>query len=320
MLSLNSPTLLTVLRGIVSRYSSTQSDMLPAAGTPERESLVSAVKHFFGLREDSALSDDSITLEEWADALSEHGRISHLHLFESAVGGAFSHQLQRQHRYSAASLSEEAEALKALLVGDAQPSRTLVSWLSVQSAEGFMLGALLPQLAHWKSRSLFDHANALWELNAGDIMVTSEDRWRQLAQRLPSLPMNMTAVATSPLDKQTYRTLLAKGVAHIIELHCQPGLGILAARRSQQAPFELLSHWHPTESDDYLLKLSKGAIPEEVQLAQPLRWVGARHFQLSDATASVEQRTLAIKSHLLTASSPSWQTPFSVGRSGASAA
>lgn len=318
MLSLNSPTLLTVLRGIAFRYSSTQSDMLPAAGTPERKGLVHAVKHFFALTDVSALSDASITLEEWADALSECGNITHLHLFESTGGGAFSHQLQRQHRYSAASLSQEAEALKTLLVGDA-PSRTLVSWLSAQTATGFMLGALLPQLAHWQSRSLFDHANALWELNAGDIMVTSEDRWRQLAQRLPSLPMNMTAVATSPLDKQTYRALLTKGVAHIIELHCQPGLGILAARRSQQAPFELLSHWHPTESDDYLLKLSKGAIPEEVQLAEPLRWVGARHFQLSDVSASVEKRTLAIESHLLS-TSPTWRVPFSANRPGASAA
>lgn len=319
MLSLTSPTILTVLRGISSRFSSSQSDMLPAAGTPERDSFVYAVKHFFGLTDDVVLSDASITLEEWADALSECGGITHLHLFEHAEGGAFSHQLQRQHRYSEASLMQEAEALKTLLVGDAQPSRTVVSWLSAQSATGFMLGALLPQLANWQSRSLFDHANALWELNAGDIMVTSEDRWRQLAQRLPSLPMNMTAVATSPLDKHTYRALLAKGVAHIIELHCQPGFGILAARRSRQAPFELLSHWHPTESDDYLLKLIKGAVPEEVQLVRRLRWVGARHFLPSDGAETFEQRPLAIESGLLS-ESPAWRVPFHDARPGASAA
>lgn len=318
MLSLDSPTILTVLRGILSRYSSHQSDMLPAAGTPERESLVHAVRHFFDLSNELVLSDSSITLEEWANALSENGNIKHLHLFESAVGGAFSHQLQHQYRYSGASLRQEAEALKVLLVSDTHPKRTLVSWLSAQTATGFMLGALLPQLANCQPRSLFDHANALWELNAGDIMVTSEDRWRQLAQRLPSMPMNITAVSTSALDKHTYRALLAKGVAHIIELHCQPGLGVLAARRSRQAPFELLSHWHPTESDDYLLKLMQGGIPEEVQLAEPLRWVGARHF-LPDVAEPTKQRLVATRSGLLSATS-AWQMPFHDARTGASAA
>lgn len=315
MLSLTPPTLLAVLRSMLPRHSRHQSGMLPAAGTPERERLVLAVKRCFGLTDTAFLSPSSITLEEWADALSERGDISHLRLFDSATGGAFSHQLQYQHLYSAASLRQEAEALRTLLAHESQASRSVVSWLSMQTAAGFMLGALLPQQAGWSSRSLFDHANALWELNAGDIMVTSADRWGQLAQRLPSLPMNITAVSTSALDKHTYRSLLAKGVAHIIELHCQPGLGVLAARRSRQAPFELLAHWHPTESDDYLLRMIQGGMPDEVQLAEPLRWVGARHF----LPVIGEEGWVAEESGPLGVS-PAWQVPIQGARPGASAA
>ena len=318
MLSLTSPTLIAVLRSMLTRYGNPQSDMLPAAGTPERESLVDSVKRRFGLTDADVLSDSSITVDEWADALSERGDITHLQLFDSDIGGAFSHRLQRQHRYSAASLLQEAEALATLFDQDGQPVRSVVSWLSAQTAAGFMLGALLPQLAGWSSRSLFDHANALWELNAGDIMVTSADRWRQLAQRLPSLPMNITAVSTSTLDKHTYRALLAKGVAHIIELHCQPGLGVLAARRSPQAPFELLTHWHPTESDDYLLRMMKGGMPEEVQLAEPLRWVGARHFLPGLAEPKTERLVLAEEQ--AASMSPVWRLSQHSDSSGANAA
>ncbi|WP_218313883.1 hypothetical protein [Halomonas sp. 18071143] len=316
MLSLTSSTVLAVLRGIMSRHGITHSEMLPSAGTAERDSLVQAVTRFFGLSDGELLSPTCITLEEWATALSEQGDFSHLQLFDTAIGGAFSHQLQRQHRYEAAFLQQEAIALQTLLTVDTQPQRSLVSWLSKQTAPGFVLGALLPQQAGWQPRSLFDHANALWELNAGDIMVTSEDRWRQLAQRLPSLPMSITAVSTAPLDKKTYRALLAKGVAHIIELHCQPGLGVLAARRSQNAPFELLPHWHPTESDNFLLKLIKGGAPEEVKLAQPLRWVGARHFRPQE---NVWTDTVQVDRAALRAS-PAWQPVAERHQQGSSAA
>ena len=71
MLSLTSPTLIAVLRSMLARYGNPQSDMLPAAGTPERESLVDSVKRRFGLTDADVLSDSSITVDEWADALSE---------------------------------------------------------------------------------------------------------------------------------------------------------------------------------------------------------------------------------------------------------
>ncbi|RUR35332.1 hypothetical protein [Vreelandella populi] len=278
MLSLTPTALLNVLRDIASHHCPAHTDMLPSAGTPERSGLSQAVQHFFGLADGALLTDASITLEEWAKALSEAACIRHLNVFDTISSGAFNHQLQRSYRHRAETLAQEVSALKGLFDTPLMTNRTLVSWLPLQTVSGFMLGALLPQEAGFKTRSLFDHANALWKLNAGDIVVTSSDRWGQLAERLPSLPANITAVTTTPLDKQTYQTLLANGVAQIIELYGQPSTGILAMRTSQEAPFELLTHWHPTESDDVLLQLTANGVPEETSLGAPLHWVGARHF------------------------------------------
>ncbi|MBP5979948.1 MAG: hypothetical protein KA748_07055 [Halomonas sp.] len=281
MLSLTSSTLLSVLRDIASRHCPAHTDMLPSAGTPERSGLINAVQHFFGLSNGELLTDASITLEEWANALSETACFSRLNLFDTVSGGAFSHQLQHQYAHDAASLAQEVKALQILLGGEPHTNRTLVSWLPLQTVFGFMLGALLPQEAGFKTRSLFDHADALWDLNAGDVVVTSSDRWRQLAQRLPSLPANITAVTTAPLDKKTHQTLVSQGVAQIVELYGQPETGILAARTSPVAPFELLAHWHPTESDDVLLQLTSQGVPTETVLSAPLCWVGARHFSMA---------------------------------------
>lgn len=281
MLSLTSSTLFSVLRDIASRHCPAHTDMLPSAGTPERSGLINAVQYFFGLADGELLTDASITLEEWANALSETAGIKRLNLFDTVAGGAFSHKLQHQYVHEAESLTQEVKALQALLDAEPRANRTLVSWLPLQTVFGFMLGALLPQEAGFKTRSLFDHADALWDLNAGDIVVTSSDRWRQLAQRLPSLPANITAVTTAPLDKKTHQTLVSQGVAQIVELYGQPETGMLAMRTSQAAPFELLAHWHPTESDDVLLQLTQQGVPKETVLSVPLCWVGARHFSMA---------------------------------------
>ena len=281
MLSLTPTTLSNVLRDIASHHCPAHTDMLPSAGTPERSGLSQAVQHFFGLTDGALLTNDSITLEEWANALSEAACIRYLNVFDTISSGAFNHQLQRSYRHSAETLVQEVSALKELFDTPLMTNRTLVSWLPLQTVSGFMLGALLPQEAGFKTRSLFDHADALWDLNAGDIVVTSSDRWRQLAQRLPSLPANITAVTTAPLDKKTYQTLVSQGVAQIVELYGQPETGILAVRTSPAAPFELLAHWHPTESDDVLLQLTQQGVPKETLLSAPLGWVGARHFSMA---------------------------------------
>ncbi|PRY64184.1 hypothetical protein B0H98_10696 [Vreelandella songnenensis] len=280
MLPLTSNALLSVLRDIASRHCPAHTDMLPSAGTPERSGLINAVQHVFDLPDGTLLTDASITLDEWANALSENASISRLNLFDTVSTGAFSHQLQRPQVHEAGTLMQEVNTLKALLDTPSMANRTLVSWLPLQTVSGFMLGALLPQEAGFKTRSLFDHANALWELNAGDMVVTSSDRWRQLAERLPALPANITAVSTEPLDAQTCQTLLTNGVAQVVELYGTPSTGMLAARTSHEAPFELLMHWHPTESDDVLLQLPANGVPREVPLAAPLHWVGGRHFEL----------------------------------------
>lgn len=281
MLSLTPTALLNVLRDIASHHCPAHTDMLPSAGTPERSGLSQAVQHFFGLTDSTLLTDASITLEEWANALSEGACIQHLNVFDTISTGAFNHQLQRSYKHRAETLAQEVAALKTLLATPPMTNRTLVSWLPLQTVSGFMLGALLPQEAGFKTRSLFDHANALWELNAGDIVVTSSDRWRQLAERLPSLPSDITSVTTAPLDQQTYQTLLANGVAQVIELYGQPDTGILAMRASHEVPFELLAHWHPTESDNVLLQLTANGVPEETSLEAPLHWVGARNFTIA---------------------------------------
>ncbi|MFG6665796.1 hypothetical protein ACGK9R_01650 [Halomonas sp. HNIBRBA4712] len=256
--------------------------MLPCAGTPERAGLSHALAHLFGARQ-LALPDTSITLGEWAKTLAEHNAIEYLNLHDTSRA-AFCNRLQRPYRHTSAALEQEAASLKILLGLCASKERTLISWLSLQSVAGFMLGALLPQVAGWQTRSLFENAGALWELNAGDIIATDSQRWRQLAQRLPTLPADVTAIATTPLDTATWQALKEKGVAHIVELYSEPALGVIAARRSQSAPFELLAHWHPTESDDYLLRLAKGSAPKEVKLAEPVSWIGAREFVTQEAS------------------------------------
>ncbi|WP_447957065.1 hypothetical protein [Vreelandella sp. EE7] len=281
MLSLSFETTSSVLRAVTAQYYRVKhTDMLPSAGTPERAGLMHALEHFFGTRTLS-LPASSITLSEWANALS-HAEIDYLNLFDT-TSGAFCNRLQRPYRHSSTALVQEAEGLKAFLDLPTGGGRTLISWLSLQTVSGFMLGALLPQQANWKARSLFESAAALWELNAGDVIATDRARWRQLVQRLPTLPEGITALATTPLDADTHRALKEKGVAHIVELYSEPALGVIAARRAQQAPFELLAHWHPTESDDYLLRFSKGSALEEVELGGPVSWVGPRGFVLPEA-------------------------------------
>ncbi len=288
MLSLSHETTLCVLRAVAAQHHKAKhTDMLPCVGTPERVGLAHALEHLFGSRQ-LALSDTAITLSEWATALAGHTEIDDLNLFD-ATTGAFCNRLQRPFRHSGAALHQEAKALKALLDLPESSERTLISWLSLQTVSGFMLGALLPQEANWQTRSLFNSAGALWELNAGDVIATDSQRWCQLVQRLPTLPDDITAIATTPLDVVTYQALKEKGVAHIVELYSEPALGVIAARRSQQAPYELLSHWHPTESDDYLLRLSRGNALKEVKLCEPLCWVGARDFVLPEAETAAKR-------------------------------
>lgn len=282
MLSLTHETTLSVLRAVATQHGKAKhTDMLPSAGTPERTGLINAVSHLFGARS-VALPDTSITLGEWAQALIDHTDIEYLNLHDT-TSSAFCDRLQRCYRHTAANLSQEAKALKAMLALPEAHERRLISWLSLQSVSGFVLGALLPQEAGWQARSLFDNANALWELNTGDVIATDSQRWRQLAARLPALPDGITAITTTPLDAATRQTLEQKGVADIVELYSEPALGVIAARRSPDAPFELLSHWHPTESHNYLLRLTPGSAMQEVKLAEPLEWVGARSFERSDA-------------------------------------
>ncbi|WP_075881025.1 hypothetical protein [Vreelandella massiliensis] len=279
MLSLSSSAFLRLLRSLAEQ-AGCDTGMLPAAGSSDRQTLRHTLQRFFDLtpaQAEAFLPESAVTLDEWVVTLSaENASLSTLWLYELAAAGAFRFELPAQHPHRVEDLGEEARALDSLLSPTATP-RTLVHWLSPQTAEGFVLTMLLPEQAEWRSLSLFDHAGALHTLTPGDAVVTSADGWHQLAQRLPSLPVGITAIATEPLAVKTYRTLLAKGVAQVIELHCQPETGVLAARRSQQAPFELLSHWHPTESDDFLLRVTSGE-PREVRLSQPLYWVGGRHF------------------------------------------
>ncbi|WP_447555155.1 hypothetical protein [Vreelandella sp. EE22] len=277
MLSLTHKTTLSVLRAVAAQHNKAKhTDMLPSAGTPERAGLIHSLEHLFGTRH-LPLPDTSITLGEWAEALSGQVAIDYLNLHDTSAG-AFCNRLQRSYRHASQALIQEAQALTPLLATTESHERTLISWLSLQTVSGFMLGALLPQQAGWQARSLFDSANTLWELNAGDIIATDSERWRQLAQRLPALPGNITAVATTPLEPKTYQALKDKGIARIVELYSEPALGVVAARHSQKTPFELLSHWHPTESDNYLLRLSRGNAMQEVKLSEPLCWAGARSF------------------------------------------
>lgn len=284
MLSLTAPTVMRVLRALSGLCDASRNDTLPSVGTPERVALSQRVQQLFGLSDTSLMPDTALMLQEWATTISDAAEVVELKLFDLVATGAFSQQLQQQYRHEADALRQEARALAALMGDDAHGERTLVSWLAYQTVPGFMLGALLPQVAGWRNRNLFDHANALWELKAGDVLVTHKEGWRALAQRLPSLPVDITAVVTEPLDRDTYRTLIAKGVAQVIELYITPETGVLAYRRSPKAPFELLSHWHPTESENYLLQLVDGR-PREVHLAEPLHWVGGRHFVFSAPVA-----------------------------------
>lgn len=286
MLSLSFSSLLRLLRALAEQ-AGPDTGMLPAVGTPARSKLRHDIQRFFDLAPEqieTLLPDSAVTLDEWGARLSvEMTSFSTLWLYELSAAGAFSFELPEQHPHHVEALCEEAKALQQLLSPGALASRTLIHWLSPQTVSGFMFTMLLPEQAGWRTLSLFDHANALNTLMPGDAMVTSAEGWHQLAQRFPALPMNVTAIATEPLAVETYRTLLAKGVSQVIELHCQPETGAIAARRSQQAPFELLSHWHPTESDDVLLRMTHGE-PKEVKLSQPLHWVGGRHFLTAPPT------------------------------------
>ncbi len=152
MLPLTSKALLNVLRDIASRHCPAHTDMLPSAGTPERSGLINAVQHFFDLPDSTLLTDASITLDEWARALSESASIHRLSLFATVSTGAFSHQLQCPQVHEADTLMQEVNTLKALLNTPAVANRTLVSWLPLQTVSGFMLGALLPQEAGFKTR------------------------------------------------------------------------------------------------------------------------------------------------------------------------
>ncbi|WNL38561.1 hypothetical protein RN346_14865 [Halomonas sp. PAMB 3232] len=278
MLSLSHRTTLSVLRSVAAQHHKAKhTDMLPCVGTPERAGLAHAIGHLLGTQK-LTLADTAITLDEWAGAIAEHADIEYLNLFDTTPN-AFCNRLQRSYRHVGAALAQEAQSLKAFLELSTSSERTLISWLSLQTVSGFMLGALLPQAGGWQTRSLFESAGALWELNAGDVVATDSQRWCQLAQRLPSLPAGITAIATSPLDAATWQALKEKGVAHIVELYSEPALGVIAARRSQAEAFELLSHWHPTESNDYLLCLAKGSVAREVRLGQPIAWTGARNFK-----------------------------------------
>jgi hypothetical protein len=296
MLSLSSSALLRLLRALAEQ-AGCDTGMLPTAGSSARHTLGHTLQRFFDLtpsQVEALLPESAVTLDEWAAALSAEGAsLSTLWLYELAAAGAFRFELPEQHPHHVEDLREEARALEPLLNPATQAPRTLVHWLSPQTVEGFVLTMLLPEHAGWRSQSLFEHAGALHTLTPGDAVVTSADGWHQLAQRLPPLPLGVTAIATEPLAVKTYRTLLAKGVAQVIELHCQPETGVLAARRSQQAPFELLSHWHPTESDDFLLRMTNGE-PKEVMLSQPLYWVGGRHFL---TTPPAEASPTRLKKH-----------------------
>lgn len=293
MLSLSSSSLMRLLRSLAEQAGS-ETGMLPAEGTAARPKLRHDIQRFFDLTPDqieTLLPDSAVTLDGWGAALSaESSSFSTLWLYELSAAGAFSFELPEQHPHHVEALCDEAKALQQLLCPAATASRTLVHWLSPQTVSGFMFTMLLPEQAGWRSLSLFDHANALQTLMPGDAVVTSAEGWHQLAQRFPSLPMNVTAIATEPLAVKTYRTLLAKGVSQVIELHCQPEIGTIAARRSQQAPFELLPHWHPTESDDCLLRMTHGGEPEEIKLSQPLHWVGGRHFLAAPPTDNAPAR------------------------------
>ncbi|MDR5898646.1 hypothetical protein QC823_06560 [Halomonas vilamensis] len=292
MLSLSSSSLLRLLRSLAEQAGS-DTGMLPAVGTAAWPKLRHDIQRFFDLtpeQTETLLPDSAVTLDEWARSLSaEAPRFSTLWLYELSAAGAFSFELPEQHPHDAGALCDEAKALQLLLGSTTSASRTVIHWLSPQTVSGFMFTLLLPEQAGWRSLSLFDYANALHTLMPGDAMVTSAEGWHQLAQRLPALPMNVTAIATEPLAVKTYRTLLAKGVSQVIELHCQPEIGVVAARRSQQAPFELLPHWHPTESDDVLLCMMHGE-PKEVTLSQPLYWVGGRHFLTAPAADKAPER------------------------------
>ncbi|WP_252106104.1 MULTISPECIES: hypothetical protein [unclassified Halomonas] len=288
MLSLSHRSTLSVLRSVAAQHHKVKhTDMLPCVGTPERAGLAHAVAHLFGTQK-LTLADTAITLDEWAGAIAERADIEYLNLFDTSPN-AFCNRLQRPYRHAGTALAQEAQSLKAFLGLSGSSERTLISWLSLQTVSGFMLGVLLPQAGGWQTRSLFESASALWELNAGDVVATDSQRWHQLAQRLPSLPADITAIATSPLDAATWQALKEKGVAHIVELYSEPALGVIAARRSQTEAFELLAHWHPTESDDYLLCLAKGSEPREVRLEEPVAWTGARNFKAIESEPLTHQ-------------------------------
>jgi 4-coumarate--CoA ligase (photoactive yellow protein activation family) len=117
------------------------------------------------------------------------------------------------------------------------------------------------------------------ELPHGSLLVATPHQWSYLARSLPVLPAGVTGVtSTAPMPASLSATLMAQGLADLVEIYGSSETAGIGARRSGEAAFSLFPYWRAA-GEALVRTLPDGGEAAPVEVMDRLAWDSATAFR-----------------------------------------
>ncbi len=181
----------------------------------------------------------------------------------------------RTYEHSLQSLITEARIWTQLIT----PPRRMLCAVPFHHIYGFIFGVLLPQCFEVEVEDVrpFHPSSVPALIRAGDLIIGTPPFWaaagRASAYRWPSDATGVSSTATLP--PHILRSVLAAGLARMVEVYGSSETGGIGWRKDPDGPFGLLPGW--SRLGDRLLREDSF-----VQSPDRLEWVNTREFYISD--------------------------------------